>query len=59
MNDETHGLNKLLTIQQTAKLFQVNPRTIRNWIDDGKLKRFKVGHTVRISQEEIDRLKEV
>lgn len=45
------------SIRETAEIFGVHWQTIRNWIDSGKIKAMKIGHTVRISDEEIERLK--
>lgn len=45
------------TIQQVADIFNVHYQTIRNWINEGKIKAMKVGKTVRISDEEINKIK--
>lgn len=45
------------TIRETAQIFGVHWQTIRNWIAEGKIKAAKIGHTVRISEEEIERVK--
>lgn len=45
------------TIRETAKIFGVHWQTIRNWIRDGKIKAVKIERTVRIPEEEIERLK--
>ena len=40
---------KWLTVKQAAALFQVNKRTILDWVKRGKLEGVKFGHrTVRI-----------
>ena len=45
------------TIRETAKIFGVHWQTIRNWIRDGKIKAVKIERTVRIQEEEIQRVK--
>lgn len=45
------------TIKETAKIFGVHWQTIRNWIRDGKIKAVKIERTVRIPEEEVERLK--
>lgn len=45
------------TIKETAKYFNVSEMTISRWIKCGKLKAVKIVGTVRISEEEIERLK--
>lgn len=45
------------TIRETADIFGVHWQTVRNWINDGKIKVVKINRTVRIPEEEIERLK--
>lgn len=45
------------TISEVAQLFGVSYRTIRNWIKKGKIKCIKIENTIRIPDEEIERLK--
>lgn len=45
------------TIKETAKIFGVHWQTVRNWIRDGKIKAVKIERTVRIPEEEVERLK--
>jgi excisionase family DNA binding protein len=40
-----------LTVEDVAKLLQLNPQTVRNWIDAGQLPAFRVGRRVRIRPE--------
>lgn len=46
------------TIYEVADLFGVHWQTVRNWIRDGKIKAVKIERTVRIPDEEIERLKQ-
>ena len=45
------------TIKEAAIIFNVTEMTIRRWIDSGVVKAVKIVGTVRISEEEIERLK--
>lgn len=45
------------TIRETADILGVHWQTVRNWIVEGKIKALKINRTVRISEEEIERLK--
>ena len=51
------GGDSMKTIKETAKIFGVHWQTIRNWIRDGIIKAVKIERTVRIPDEEIERLK--
>lgn len=44
-------------VKETAKIFGVHWQTIRNWIKQGKIKAVKINRTIRISDEEIERVK--
>lgn len=51
LNDHRPGL---LTVQQAAAHFQVQDRTIRTWISEGKMKATKLGaRAIRIPRSEI------
>jgi excisionase family DNA binding protein len=41
-------------IDEVARIFDVNPRTVRNWIDNGNIDAVKVGGTVRIKRDAIE-----
>ena len=45
------------SVNETAKIFGVKPLTIRRWIKAGKIKSVKIVGSVRITDEEIERLK--
>lgn len=47
----------MYSIKETADIFGVHWQTVRNWINSGKLKAMKVGRVIRISEDEIERLK--
>lgn len=44
------------SVKETAAIFGVAELTVRRWIDSGKLKAIKIGRTIRITDEEIERL---
>jgi excisionase family DNA binding protein len=45
----------LLTIDVVAERFDVNPRTVRRWIEQGDLSVVRVGSVVRITSDDLDR----
>ena len=49
-------MEKLYTIQEVADLLQVHQMTVRNWINDGKIKSLRISErNIRISKAELDR----
>lgn len=48
----------LLTAQQAAEILQVNERTVRRWVDEGRLEGRDLGHGVgyRVSRAELIRI---
>lgn len=47
----------MVSVKQAAEIFSVTKRTIFRWIEDGRIKAIKIAGTVRIPEEEIERLK--
>lgn len=45
------------TIKQVAQYFSVSEMTVRRWIDAGRLPITKIGKSVRIDEEDIQKLK--
>ncbi len=45
----------MLTIETVAARFDVNPRTVRRWIEQGDLTVVRVGSIVRITSDDLDR----
>lgn len=43
-----------LTVNQVAEILRLNPQTIRNWINAGKLPALHIGRRVRINREDLD-----
>lgn len=44
------------TVQEVAEKFKVSDRTVRNWIEEGKLEAFKFGREYRIPETSIQAL---
>jgi excisionase family DNA binding protein len=49
---------KFYTVQEVADSLNVHPNTIRNWINSGDLKSYKLGNTLRISKEDLEKFLE-
>lgn len=47
----------LKTVKQVADIFMVSERTVKRWLAKEKMKSIKIGGTVRITDEEIERIK--
>lgn len=45
------------TKKEVCEIFKVSLGTVNNWIKQGKIKVVKIERTVRIPEEEIERLK--
>jgi excisionase family DNA binding protein len=42
-----------LTVEQVAQRCSVSTRTTRRWIEAGALQAYRLGHLVRISEEDL------
>jgi len=49
-------VDTIYTIEEAAEILKIKPRTIRAWIDQGKLKSFKLGDLVRIHEDDLQAL---
>ena len=47
----------MVSVKEAAEIFSVTKRTIFRWIEEGRIKSIMIGGTVRIPEEEIERLK--
>jgi excisionase family DNA binding protein len=48
----------LVTPRQACELFHICRNTLSNWLDRGRLTRVKIGGTLRIRRDEINRVLE-
>ena len=44
---------QLWTVEQVAERCSVSPRTTRRWIQAGELRAHRLGHLVRVSEEDL------
>ena len=44
---------RLLTIADVAERCQVSPRSVRRWIDDGRLRVIRLGRSVRVAEGDL------
>lgn len=54
--DDHQSLNvvsTIYTIEEAAGILKIKPRTVRAWIDQGKLKSFKIGDLVRVHEDDL------
>lgn len=47
----------MYTTKEIADIIKLNERTVRNWINDGKIKAVKLNSEWRVSDEELERIK--
>lgn len=47
-------ISELLTISEVAEKLQVSEKTVRNWVEAGKLEAFRFGQAYRIRTEDFD-----
>lgn len=45
-----------LTVAEIASILKLNPQTVRNWIDAGRLPAHHLGRRVRVKREDFDAL---
>ena len=50
------GTMKLLTIREVSALLNASDSSIRRWIKAGRLPTIRLGRSVRLRQQDIDRL---
>lgn len=57
MYNNIKGGEQMKTKKEVCEFFKVSIGTVNNWIKQGKIKAVKIGRSVRIPEEEIERLK--
>lgn len=50
--------NEYLTVNEIAAHLKLNPQTLRNWIDQGRLPAVRIGRCIRVRRADLDRLLE-
>lgn len=53
MNRPTPPTTPLLTINETADIEHVSPRTVRRQIERGELPHYRIGRSIRISPDDL------
>jgi excisionase family DNA binding protein len=48
--------DEYLTVNEIAEHLKLNPQTLRNWIDQGRLPAVRIGRRVRIRRADLDRI---
>ena len=46
-------VDTIYTIEEAAAVLKIKPRTVRSWIDSGKIKSFHLGDLVRIHEDDL------
>jgi len=46
-------VDTIYTIEEAAAILKIKPRTVRSWIDSGKIKAFHLGDLVRIHEDDL------
>ena len=49
-------IDEWLTLKHAAELVGVTPRTVQNWIKNGKLKGYQVVGRIRVKRSDVDAL---
>ena len=53
---EMNEIDEWLTQKQAAELVGVTPRTVQNWIKDGKIRGYQVVGRIRVKRSDVDAL---
>jgi len=46
-------VDTIFTIEEVAAILKIKPRTVRSWIDSGKIKSFHIGDLLRIHEDDL------
>lgn len=52
----TKEIEKNYTPKEVAELMQVSRQTVYNWVTAGRVKAFKIGNNLRITESEVKKL---
>jgi excisionase family DNA binding protein len=47
-------MDELLTTEQAAAIFQLTPKTIKDWLRAGKLTGYKIGRVWRVTEADLE-----
>lgn len=47
-------MEQLYTVEQAAEILQVHPRTLRNWLNAGRVKGRQLGRVWRIEKADLE-----
>ena len=53
---EMNEIDEWLTLKQAAELVGVTPRTVQNWIKNGKVRGYQVVGRIRVKRSDVDAL---
>lgn len=48
--------DEYLTVNEIAERLKLNPQTVRNWIDQGRLPALRIGRRIRVRRADLDRV---
>lgn len=54
MSSSSAPPKRFISTEAAAEYLDVNPRSIRNWIAQGKITGYRVGRLVKVDQNELD-----
>ncbi|MCF8002271.1 MAG: helix-turn-helix domain-containing protein [Halanaerobiales bacterium] len=55
---EDNQKEEVLSTKEVAKIFDVTPRAVQTWLNDGKLQGFKKGRGWKVTRQEVERFKQ-
>jgi excisionase family DNA binding protein len=47
-------MEQLYTVEQAAEILQIHPRTLRNWLNAGRVKGRQFGRVWRIEKDDLE-----
>ena len=55
---EDNKKEEVLSTKEVAKIFDVTPRAVQTWLNDGKLQGFKKSRSWKVTRQEVERFKQ-